>query len=80
MQTIDIRFGRRGAFLLRWIRLTIVIPAFNEARAVGGVVERLTAVRDSIGSSCDDGSSDETGQGGWGSQVIRQRNLGYGPR
>jgi glycosyltransferase involved in cell wall biosynthesis len=65
-------------------RLTIVIPAFNEARTVGGVVERLTAecavlINEII--VVDDGSSDETGQiaAGAGARVIRhRRNLGYG--
>jgi glycosyltransferase involved in cell wall biosynthesis len=64
----DIRHGdgqARSVSLKMDPRLTIVIPAFNEARTVGGVVERLTAecailINEII--VVNDGSSDETGQ------------------
>src|SRR5262245_33261717 len=65
-------------------RLTVVIPAFNEARTVGRVVERLTAECAALISDViviDDGSFDETGPvaAAAGASVIRhKRNLGYG--
>jgi glycosyltransferase involved in cell wall biosynthesis len=65
-------------------RLTIVIPAFNEALTVGDVVARVAAecaqlIKEVI--VVDDASSDGTGQvaAAAGARVIRhKRNLGYG--
>ena len=65
-------------------RLTVVIPAFNEAQTVGNVVERLNSecaelIKEVI--VVDDASSDGTGQiaAAAGARVIRhKRNLGYG--
>jgi glycosyltransferase involved in cell wall biosynthesis len=65
-------------------RLTIVIPALNEALTIGDVVKRLAAecaplIKEVV--VVDDGSSDATGElaAAAGARVIRhKRNLGYG--
>jgi len=56
------------------------IPAYNEERAIGGVVIRALKHVDKI-MVCDDGSGDLTGAiaGGLGAVVVRhERNMGYG--
>ena len=72
-------FGRKNRE-----QLTIVIPAFNEAESIGGVLEQLKEIREQIPTRVvvvDDGSSDGTGDIAEkaGAEVIRhRRNKGYG--
>jgi len=62
--------------------LTVVIPSFNEAEAIGGVVAELRQALPGIAILViDDGSADATGEVAAvaGATVIRhRRNLGYG--
>jgi len=56
------------------------IPAYNDERAIGGVVVRVMKFVDQIVVS-DDGSTDLTGEiaRGMGAVVVRhERNRGYG--
>ena len=56
------------------------IPAYNEERAIGGVVVRAMKYVDRV-VICDDGSGDLTGEiaGGLGAVVVRhERNRDYG--
>lgn len=64
--------------------LTIVIPAYNEAQAIGTLLEHLKATCTDLVEEVivvDDGSSDDTARiaEGMGARVIRHsRNKGYG--
>ena len=62
--------------------LTVVIPAYNEAEAIGGVVKELVQKAEGVKVLVvDDGSEDETGSVAReaGASVIRhKRNRGYG--
>jgi glycosyltransferase involved in cell wall biosynthesis len=68
------------------MKASIVIPAYNEARAVGPVVTELRAVLDQHGIESeivvvDDGSADDTARAAAavGARVLRHRsNRGYG--
>lgn len=67
------------------MHLVIVIPAYNEAQVIAGVIERLPVTIDRIGRITalvvDDGSEDETPMIAKqaGAQVVRHRvNLGVG--
>lgn len=67
-------------------QLSVVIPAYNEGRAVGSVVEELRAILAAGGIEgeiivVDDGSSDDTAQAARraGARVLQHRsNRGYG--
>ena len=64
------------------VRVTFLIPAYNEAATIGEVLDRVAALKlDAQVVVIDDGSTDGTGdiaQGHDGVQVIRQPNRGKG--
>lgn len=58
----------------------VIVPAFNEARVIGGVIADLRSVFDHV-VCVDDGSSDGTGELAWraGAHLVRHPvNLGQG--
>ncbi len=65
-------------------KVTILIPAFNEAQAIGAVLDRLQANCSNFAQEIiviDDGSSDETArlaQKGGACVIRHKHNLGYG--
>jgi len=62
------------------MKITIGIPAFNEAKNIAAIIIELKKITDSI-IVCDDGSSDLTAEISekLGSTVIRhEKNMGYG--
>ena len=62
------------------MKITIGIPAFNEAKNIAAIIIELKKITDSI-VVCDDGSSDLTAEISekLGSTVIRhEKNMGYG--
>ena len=62
------------------VHLSVVIPAYNEEKNIGGVIVRALKCVDRV-VVCDDGSLDLTGDiaRGLGAVVVRhERNMGYG--
>ncbi len=62
------------------MKITIGIPAYNEEKNIGKIIESLKAVSDSI-IICDDGSEDSTYNIAKQNDVIvikHEKNLGYG--
>ena len=62
------------------MKITVGIPAFNEAKNIALIITKLKKITDSI-IVCDDGSSDLTGEiaRGLGAIVIsHSKNMGYG--
>ncbi len=60
-------------------RLAVIIPAYNEAAAIGGVVQGALAQGADLVVVVDDGSRDATADAAEraGAQVVRQANGGY---
>ena len=63
------------------MRVSLIVPAFNEAATIGEVLERIEALQlDAQVIVVDDGSTDDTAEIAerHGAQVIRQANRGKG--
>ena len=63
------------------MKVTLIVPAYNEAATIGEVLDRIAALDlDTQVIVVDDGSTDGTGEiaAGRGAQVIRQENSGKG--
>ena len=65
---------------MRFLKITVGIPAYNEEKNIAGIIEKLSGIADTV-IVCNDGSSDNTGKIAekMGAIVINHsKNLGYG--